>query len=182
MSKEKTLLELGDDYSSEFEGAPYMQIPNGYGEHVERLTEAAHDTVHRLYQKVMEKNSYSDNDPEALDAEIGRLVMKEVPCAFNDVGVHINKAREFEEDIAEDRFYGEGNVTEWGLSQNERPEKEREFIEHHREAEGHYRSLFEALDNPVGRDDTLAEFVEDEYDIDLLDVIPEVPEPRPDVR
>lgn len=173
---------IDDDYSSEFEAAQYMHIPNGYGEHVERLTETAHDTVHRLYQKVLEKNSYGgDSDVEALDAEIRRLTTREVPTAFNDVGNHISQAREFEEDIAEDRFYGESNAIEWGLSQDERPEKEQDFLENYREAESHYRSLFEALDSSVG-DETLVEFVGEEYGIDLLDIIPEVPEPRPDVR
>lgn len=182
MSKEETLLEIGEAYNSEFEAAQYMQIPNGYGDHIERLTESAQDTVHRLYQKLLEKNSYGGSDQEALDAEIERLVTSDIPSAFNDIGNHISQAREFEEDIAEDRFYGETNAIEWGLSQDERPEKEQDFIENHREAEGHYRSLFETLDNPVGSEENMVEFIEEEYDINLLDVIPEVPEPRPDMR
>lgn len=183
MSDEEPLPEIGDAYNSEFEAAAYMQIPNGYGEHVERLAEAAHDTVHRLYRKALEKSNYSDEgDEEVLDAEIRRLVTREVPAAFNDVATHISQAREFEEDIAEDSFYGESNAIEWGLSQDERPEKEQRFIDNHREAERYYRSLFEALDNPVGSEGNMVEFIDEEYDIDLLDIIPEVPEPRPDMR
>jgi len=182
VSKEETLLEIGEAYNSEFEAAQYMQIPNGYGDHIERLTESAQDTVHKLYQKLLEKNSYGGSDQEALDAEIERLVTSDIPSAFNDIGNHISQAREFEEDIAEDRFYGESNAIEWGLSQDERPEKEQDFIENHREAEGHYRSLFETLDNPVGSEENMVEFIEEEYGIDLADVIPEVPEPRPDMR
>lgn len=173
---------IGDEYFPNVSAAQYMKVPNGYGEHVNRLAESAHDTVHRLHHKAMEKRRFSDNgEEEALDAEIRRFVTSELPAAFEDVGRHIEQARGYEQDIAEDRFFGESNAIEWGLSQDERPEEEQEFLENYRTAEGHYRSLFEGLDNKVG-EDTLVEFIGEEYGIDMWDILPDVPEPRPDVR
>lgn len=173
---------IGDEYFPNVSAAQYMKVPNGYGEHVKRLAESAHDTVHRLHHRAMEKRRFSEDvEEEVLDAEIRRFVTREVPEAFEDIGSHIQQAREYERDIAEDRFFGESTAVEWGLSQDERPDEEQDFLENYRVAEGHYRSLFEALDNQVG-EDTLVEFVEEEYGIDMIDVLPDVPEPRPDVR
>ncbi|WEL23822.1 hypothetical protein [Candidatus Nanohalovita haloferacivicina] len=171
-------LKLADNYNSEIEAASYMQIPNGYGEHVRRITEAAYDTASRLRRKVIEKRSFEEIDnPELLDVEIRNLALNGLQAAIEDASTHIEQAREYETEIGTDYWFGESNDFEWTLSRDARPEKEENFLENYRIAEGHYRSIFEALDQEV-EGQNVVEFLEEKYDINLNNILPEVAEPR----
>ncbi|MFB6192953.1 MAG: hypothetical protein ABEK00_01775 [Candidatus Nanohaloarchaea archaeon] len=166
---------ITDEYNSEISAAKYMQIPRGFGKEVERTTQAVHDTIHFLYQKALDGKNGGE-----VDSQIRRLMEDEVPEAVEEAGEMIEQAREYEREIAEDRFFGESTAVEWGLSQDEIPEREQDFLEHYRRAEGNYRSIFEAFDSPMGGQN-LVEFLEDEYGL-KDDWLPEVPEPRPGLR
>lgn len=171
-------LNLADNYNSEIKAAKYMRIPNNYGKHVERIAEAAYETAARLRRKVMEKTTFEHADnPELLDVEIRKLALDEIPVALEDVSEHVEQAREYEEEIAMDDWFGESSSAEWVISRDEMPKEEQDFLDSYRKAEDHYRSIFEALSQETG-EGTVVEFLEEEYGIDINEVLPEVLEPR----
>lgn len=143
------------------------------GDHLVRLAESVNDTTERLYlrsQDKRERDNEGISDPD-LDKEIVYLATQYVPEALEDLGDMIEEAREMEKALEGDNS---------GLDHLDL-EKEEEFMEKHREAEGLYREAFQQLGRYMNGQ-TVTEFVDEHYRLDMEDSIKEVPDPRPDFR
>lgn len=163
-------IEVPDTY--EFGGAPWMNIRRGYGEHLMKLAESVEDTVNSLYGRAVERRRKDRNGKEAedLDEEIKEFIEDDVTAALEDLGSEIENARELERAIAEDEYFGEGSQVDYHLNQDEIPEREQEFLENYRKAEGMYRNVLQKFEKEIDSME-MTSYLEARYDLDFMDKV-----------
>lgn len=171
MSDERPALPEGLKTYTDFD-APLMDSRID-GDYLVRLAESVNDTVEPFYLRSQDKRALDTEDLSdgSLDKELVYLAVEYVPEALEDLGDAISEARGIERAL-------EGTRSDLDHVD---PEEEREFLESYREAEGIYREIFQQLGREVdGR--PVSEFIDDSYDVNPIDAVGNLPEPRLDFR
>lgn len=171
MSEKRPALPEGQTHTNF--NAPLEELRPDQGRDLTLYAEAVCETIEHMYQKAMNKHRYERkgiSDGE-LDKELVHLLAQDVPEAVEELGDRLEEARELEENIQgstpDTIDYSDGRVED--------------FIENYREAEGLYRHAFELMGREVGGQ-SLPEFLDDQYRMDFMDNVMEVPDPRADHR
>ncbi len=169
-------IDVPDTYS--FSGAPWMNIRQDHGKHLMKLAESVEDTINSLYGRATERRRKDRNgkQDEELDEELTSFIENDALAALEDLGKEIEKARELEKDIGTDRYFGEGSHVDYHLSQDEIPEREKEFLDNYRKAETMYRHVLKKFEKGIDGMELNA-YLEDRYGVDLLDEA-DLPVPR----
>ncbi|WEL23823.1 hypothetical protein [Candidatus Nanohalovita haloferacivicina] len=153
--------------------APLEELRPNQGKDLALYAEAVCNTIDHMYQKAIDKRNYERRGIQdgELDKELVHLLAQDVPEAVEELGDRLEEARDIEENI-------QGRTPDTIDYSDNRAEK---FLENYREAEGLYREAFKLMGREIGGQ-SLAEFLDDQYRIGLLDNFKEVPDPRPDHR
>lgn len=143
------------------------------GDYLVRLAESVNDTVERFYLRSQDKRALDTEDLSdgKLDKELVYLAVEYVPEALEELGEAIDEARGIEEAL-------EGQNTDRSHLD---PEAEKEFMENYREAEGIYREVFQQLGRHVDGK-PVHKFIDDSYNVNPVDAVGDLPEPRPDFQ
>lgn len=142
-----------------------------FSSHLLDLAETVEESIDEVYQESVKNTKGEEVDHR----DIVVKVLSEIPEGLEHLGNLLGEAREV------DRYIG---MTEYTSDSTFAPAiaggdfDEERFNKNYREAERVYTDIFQYMDRNVCGE-PLTDYLEDQYEIDLSSIIPDVPEPRP---
>lgn len=154
---------------------PWMDIPTDRGEYSLRIAETIEKVVETLEENAGKRMRLDEefHSGEELDYENIHLMIDVLPYAMEDLGERVEEARNIVQEINDNRSSHTSNAPH--------VEIEHEWMENYRELEKKYRSIFDTLEGEVNGE-TLSEYMDDRYSIDVYHDLESLPAPRLDNR